>query len=588
MKYKLLILLTLGSVLFGQDSLINKINELKPGLGEKSTTDSLKFEIQYKLARLYKTVNFDSSIVYAYQALKTAETNNDYKQMIRSNLYIASIFADFSELFRALEYSTRSLKLAKMKNDSTLIYSSYKSIVYIYLWHSKDYDIAKIYLKKWLKLARSMNEPDKLARVHFDLGIYYVRTGNHSESEKYYLKALDYYKSINNQQNIANCLNNLGDLKEKMGELEEALEYNKKALEINQTIGDYRGQFINKFNIASIYAKMGKTDLFFSIMEEEQQNAEKEENNYRLMLIHELYYTYFKDSHQFEKALHHYQKYIDYSNAMQHNNKSLQMRRLEHKYLLDKVADQKKIYELRLQNKTSTLSFITVLLALSFFVLITIIIYFMKKRRIEELQINELKTKSELLALQYKINPHFLFNSLNSISQLVIKKSDDAEKMVQNLSDLLRYTLTFANKDMVPLEDELEAVRQYLEMERIRFQDRLTYTIHAEDEVFKYKIPPMVILPLVENSIKHGVSKLIENGEIYIKLALKQDKLMILVKDNGPQSEFETPVNKYQNTGFGHQSIIDRLKITYAGNFNFDIKTCDEEYCVKITIPTKK
>ncbi|MBN2278964.1 MAG: histidine kinase [Candidatus Marinimicrobia bacterium] len=565
-----------------------EIEELKKELTTKNLSNSQKFDFLFQLARSYQTVNFDSSIVYGFKALGQAESNGTYQQIAHSNLFISYIFSEFNETYRALEYATKTLKLAQFQNDDELINRSYATIIRNYLWYTEELDVAKIYLKNWLKFAEQLNDEKVLANVHFNLGIYFVKVKDFTESEKYYLLALDYFEKSDDKQNTANCLNNLGDLKEHEGQLDLALEYNQKALAINLQINDFHGMFINRFNIASIYSKTGKILEFQQILDEEMEKAIKLENHYYLMMIHELYYNYYNETGNYQKALKHYKNYIKESKLMSDNQRSYRMKRLENKYLLEKASDEKKIYELNLKNRTSTLYLVTAVLLLLTVIFITSVIYFVKQRKLEELEIKELKTKSELLALQYKINPHFLFNSLNSISQLIVMKSGHAEDMVQNLSDLLRYTLTFANKDLVPLEEELEAVRQYLDMEKIRFQDRLDYNIESHLDKMHYQIPPMVILPLVENSIKHGISKLIKNGKINIELTKNNNYLIILVRDNGPASDNHDPVEMSKNTGFGHQSIIDRLKITYSGDYKFDIFSCNKEYCVKISIPIMK
>lgn len=586
-KYiSILLSLLMTVTLFSKEKFHGReIVELQEKLNKENLSDSLQYEYLRRLEILYHEIDIDSATVYAFEALKYAEKTDDYKQLIRSSLSIAQIYKEFREVYRALEYETTALKLAEANNDSSLLLASYRSIILTHIWYSEEYDIAKIYLKKGLKLAETMASPFNKSDIHFLFGVLYAKTGEYDLAEKFYNKALIYHREKGFKIAIANCLNNLGDVKEKKGELEEALEYNLQSLEINETSGDSSGIFINTFNIASIYSKMGEDQKFFEIINKELNHAQQQENLYRLKLIYELLYMYYEMQKDYENSLKYYKLMIEQADKESESSKSIQVRRIENKHMLEKVADQEKIYQLEIKNKTTSLYFITALLIFSVFLFITSIIYFVKTKKLEELKIKELKTKAELLALQYKINPHFLFNSLNSISQLIIKKSDSAEEMIQNLSDMLRYTLTFANKDFVTLGDELEAVRQYLEMEQIRFQERLEFQIECEETLKKYFIPPMVILPLVENSIKHGISKLIKNGKIFVKIFENDRFLNILVKDNGPESEDTIPVNSKHSFGFGHQSIIDRLKITYHENHNFEISNNDDVYCVKISIP---
>ncbi len=583
---RLILIMLMTAIIAVAETLSANIAQQKQLLKDKSLPDSLRFKTIFSLSKAYMEVNFDSSLAYAFEALKIAEKNQDYSQLIHSYHHISNIFSQFDDRYNALEYDKKSLKLALNNRDTLLAVKSYESIVNNYLWRAGQMDQAKKNLDMMRPFVKNLGDKKKLASFFHYYGIYYLMVKDYASAEKYYKKALVQFKKINDKNNIANILNNLGDLKERTGDLKKALDYNQQALKINQSIDDNYSIFINRYNIASIHMKLGNDKKFHQIMEEELDLAKKRNTENYIKMIHNLYHKYYEDRGNYKKSLAHYRKYIQYKESISNNDKSYQIKKLEQKHFLEKAADERKIYELKLQNKTATLSYLTMIFILSIFVFASLIIYFFKKKKIEELQIKELQTKSELLALQYKLNPHFLFNSLNSLSQLVIKKSRYAEEMVQNLSDLLRYTLTFANKNLVSLEDEINSVAQYLDMEKIRFRDRLTYNIDCDSHLLSQKIPPMIILPLVENSIKHGIANILKNGKISITIQEINNYLTIIVKDNGPQAVGKQ-VKLSDSTGFGHQSIIDRLKITYAGDFKFEKKKESTQYIVKIAIPLK-
>ena len=128
----------------------------------------------------------------------------------------------------------------------------------------------------------------------------------------------------------------------------------------------------------------------------------------------------------------------------------------------------------------------------------------LKEKELNEERLTRLKMKAELEALQAKINPHFLFNTLNSIASLISENPKAAETTIEKLSELFRYTLKDADKSTVTIGEELEIVRTYLEIEKVRFGDRLQYTINYDGSVLDLQIPALLIQPLVENSIKHG------------------------------------------------------------------------------------
>lgn len=148
----------------------------------------------------------------------------------------------------------------------------------------------------------------------------------------------------------------------------------------------------------------------------------------------------------------------------------------------------------------------------------------------------ELRTaalKSELSALKAQLNPHFLYNIFNTISASVPPENEKTRHLIAELSDLFRYQLKASQVEKVPLREELEFVNKYLRLEKERFQERLQIQINVDDELMDELVPPMLLQPLVENSVKHGLSSLIEGGEIAIKIFKKDDKLHFEISDTG-------------------------------------------------------
>jgi len=175
--------------------------------------------------------------------------------------------------------------------------------------------------------------------------------------------------------------------------------------------------------------------------------------------------------------------------------------------------------------------------------------------------LRELKTKAELNALHSRINPHFLYNSLNSIAGLAKTDTEKTEHMALSLSKLFRYSINKEQSDWSTLTEEMEMVKIYLDIEKVRFDDRLEFTISLPDELKTIKIPRFIIQPLAENAIKHGVSKLVSKGEVDITLRKVEKWMEIAVSDNGPEFPHELA------PGFGLQSIYDKLDIMYPNRF---------------------
>lgn len=195
------------------------------------------------------------------------------------------------------------------------------------------------------------------------------------------------------------------------------------------------------------------------------------------------------------------------------------------------------------------------------------------------LNLEKLKTKAELDALQARINPHFLYNALNSIASLVHENPDKAEEMTLLLSKLFRYTTGRKTDDYYDsIKNELEMVQTYLQVEKVRFGDRLKFTVKVDQpELSDLQVPKFILQPIVENAIKHGVSKLADTGTIVVKIYERAGWLYLCVHDNGPRFTEE------MGTGYGIRSIQEKLKLLYGENAKVELLN-EPEKMVSISI----
>ncbi|MEO6686525.1 MAG: histidine kinase, partial [Dyadobacter sp.] len=183
------------------------------------------------------------------------------------------------------------------------------------------------------------------------------------------------------------------------------------------------------------------------------------------------------------------------------------------------------------------------------------------------LNLEKLKTRAELDALQARINPHFLYNALNSIASLVHEDPDKAEEMTLLLSKLFRYTTGRKNNDYFDsIENELEMVQTYLQVEKVRFGDRLQFEVEVTNqELNRLLVPKFILQPIVENAIKHGIAKLADQGKIIVKIYEDNGWLHLCVHDNGPL------FSDTMGAGYGIRSIQDKLKLLYGEDATIEL-----------------
>lgn len=175
--------------------------------------------------------------------------------------------------------------------------------------------------------------------------------------------------------------------------------------------------------------------------------------------------------------------------------------------------------------------------------------------------LTEAALKSELSALKAQLNPHFLYNVFNTISASVPPENEQTRELIAKLSDLFRYQLKATKKELVPLKDELEFVEKYLDLEKARFEDRLKIIVDVPQNIREEMVPPMILQPLVENSVKHGIASLIEGGEIAIRIQRIGEKIQFEVSDTGVGVKDK---NKMFNLGLGLTNTKLRLEKMYG------------------------
>jgi len=199
--------------------------------------------------------------------------------------------------------------------------------------------------------------------------------------------------------------------------------------------------------------------------------------------------------------------------------------------------------------------------------------HFFSKSRNEELKNLSLlasKNEFELKNLKNQLNPHFLFNALNSIKALIDIEPAKAKESIYTLSVLLRSTLKIGNENAISIKEEIELVKNYLDLEKIRFEERLTTHFNIEEKTQTFLIPSFTIQMLAENAIKHGISNLINGGEISISTFMKDNSLIIKVENTGA-------IKTDQNQGIGIKNLERRLEIQYPDKVSFRLQSNDKK-----------
>jgi LytS/YehU family sensor histidine kinase len=211
-----------------------------------------------------------------------------------------------------------------------------------------------------------------------------------------------------------------------------------------------------------------------------------------------------------------------------------------------------------------------------------------RESRTREKRAAQLETKlveAQLKTLQGQLHPHFLFNTLHAISALIHRDADDADRMISRLSDLLRLTLEHEGTQEVSLKEELEFLQKYLEIEQIRFQDRLTVKFSVQPEVLDARVPTLILQPVVENAIRHGIGPLTGGGLVEVSARADGPMLWMQVRDTGAGLS-EDALTALQK-GIGLSNTRARLECLYGSRQRFEFSNAQGGLTVRIVIPLR-
>lgn len=202
-----------------------------------------------------------------------------------------------------------------------------------------------------------------------------------------------------------------------------------------------------------------------------------------------------------------------------------------------------------------------------------------RERALQAAQLETSLAEARLHALELQIQPHFLFNTLNAISGLVrSKRNDEAVTMMAGLSELLRYTLDHAGDQHVTLDEELSVLRRYLEIQRARFPDRMSFTIEASAEAGRGSVPALLLQPLAENAVRHGIALSASPGVVNVRAFRNNGQLRIEVFNSGL-------LGVRSDRGIGLRNTTDRLRHLYGDEGRFDLAGADGGVTATVTIP---
>lgn len=483
----------------------------------------------------------------------------------------------------------------------------------------KTKEATKIYYQV-LKLANPKKHKQIIGFVYGEIGTRHYVENNFTEAIKYYNLALKYIDKNKDAYYLSIIYNNIGLYFSKNNKPENALNYYKKSLELDLSLHNYSNVAISYNNIHRVYLSLKNDIEAIKNLELAKEYALKANSDYELCLIEKnlsfLYknknykkylnhlknsyklavkenrieiieisglelYKIYKQEKQYLKALLTYEKVALAKDSLYRKENQNELLKANFKYETEKkeqkikvLAQEKQIAQLKTKQQ-KTIIFIIILIIFS----TGIGLFFLFKKyqtnkenqllqiNLEKLNAEKKVIESDLNTLKSQMNPHFIFNALNSIqSQFMFGNKLIANEMMSNFTKLTRTILEVSSENVIPLQTEIEILRRYLDLEKLRIKDNFHYTISIDKnlDVDYHKIPPMLIQPFAENSIKHGLLHKEGEKKLTIDFTLDQSEefLVVTIEDNGiGRKKSEEIKSKNKHNSFSTNSIAQRLEL---------------------------
>lgn len=556
----------------------------------------------------YYLGQYDTSLTFYFRAKEyfALEEMPSLKATVNSN--IGALYKSIGLYDKALALYKEALEIDKKTKDTTKIAVRLNNIAGIYAIWGK-YDLAIEYYLKALKYDQILGNKEAEAIRYGNIGVIYYRLNQFDSSVDYLQKALKIDLILGNEFNIAIRLNNLGRTYVSMNGFNKAKDYYRQAIAINKRHGNNSDLAVSYSNLGNVFLALNNKDSSLYYLEKALQLAletgskSQEQNILNALGNH---YKYFK---QYTEAIRYYKKslelteylkiineqafvtkslsdvynflgdyyqsnhllreYVVLQDSIQTLNSADKLAQLQVKYSIEQKENQienlqreKHEKELKISNQRWIIFLIVVFSFLLVFIIIVLYRMRLLKERRAKLIIENRLVKYMQKAYRQQMNPHFVFNTLNSIQSFILKNDKESSSIyLSKFAHLMRMVLENSEKEMILLKDELEAVKIYLELEKLRFEKDIRILINVDDDLLECLLPPLIFQPFIENAIWHGFAFKEGEAEIQINIDVKQSNLICEIIDNGIGRVAAEKYKKKTYQSFGKAITKKRLEL---------------------------
>ena len=595
----------LGNIHYFQGAYDLAINHYQESilLAEKISDDEILASALNNLGNIYRNMGeYDKSKEYYLKVLKLDSAANNPGGIGSSLTNIGNIYLDKSQYAKAIEYYKKALQIAEELNDEPRLISAYNNLGLAYHWIS-DFDHTSRYYFFALKKAESIGDYNSMVYILINLGSLHQEWGQHKKALELYQQAERISIKLKDALNLVKAEENIGIIHNEMNQPDSALarfefalvkagevnepkrvssiynnmgyswelkenyklarSYYEKALNLrrqNEDVDDIASSLNNLGRVAFKMKDYQKATGYIVQSNQLAIYAATRIDNYKL--LSEIYNSLGNPS----LSLENYKLYAELRDSVFSHDKHKLIQELQTKYETEKkeqeiakLSAEKEIEMLKnRQSKYYIFGLIAFLLLISSGGLLLL--------RYVRVNAQHRTIELEQRLLRSQMNPHFIFNALSCIQEYVISKNPlEASSYLANFASLMRAILNNSNKEFITLKEEIETLKHYLQLQKLRYPEKLDYEIKiAQDmDTEDLMIPPMLAQPFIENAVIHGIAKKEEGpGKLIIEFMSQETCLHLFVRDNGPGLQKKEA--KLKND---HQSMSIQITNTRINNF---------------------
>ena len=524
-------------------------------------------------------------------ALLLAKKTGDKKQKIKIYEGLGIIYRQQGSYQKALEYELKALKIAKAIKDSTRIAGLYNNLGVVYINMNnykealssfskaleiveksqvyypnvelldigniykiqKDYSKALQYIRKALHISEQTGEKQRIAECNYVIGDIYLLRDSIETARKYFFDALKIFSELNYNYGIDECYTKIGESFKKEQNYDKALEYYQKALLIANTQNDKESQSYITLEMADMHLSLKNHEKALNYAMQSLKAAEKKRfiniknSAYKILALG------YENKGDYKNSLYYLKKYNESKDSIFTREKYKAVLETEAKYEnlkkdmeLSLLQKEKDVFKEK-ANKNRILNITTGIISLLLLILLVLVYFYSKQRekamrtKVEQekiqlkLEYDKKLIELRLITLKNQLNPHFIFNTLNSIGSVILKSDKQkAYDLFTKFTALIRHTIENSDNISISLKDELDLIEKYLYLQKFRFKNKFEYHIEIDENVdLNIPVPHMFIEIFVENAIKHGLKHKQDKGKLHIKVSQKDNIVTIIITDNG-------------------------------------------------------